>query len=128
MDVKSSWPLWAGLHTCYNGDNNGMQWCESEQILKNHLSSDCSLQLENIKLESLVIVDQHATVNTLTGLVHTARQVLEISWTLNRLIQNKDIKLVPVPACSSCWFYRNDFLFLFLYLFITVLLITGIKS
>ena len=28
------------------------------------LSSDCSLQLDYMKLESLVIVDQHATVNT----------------------------------------------------------------
>ena len=24
-DVKSSWPLWAGLHTCYNGGYNGKQ-------------------------------------------------------------------------------------------------------
>ena len=24
-DVKSSWPLWAGLHTCYNGNNKGKQ-------------------------------------------------------------------------------------------------------
>ena len=22
-DVKSSWPLWAGLHTCYNGGDSG---------------------------------------------------------------------------------------------------------
>lgn len=30
---------------------------------KNHLSSDCPLQLEDMKVESLVIVEQHATVN-----------------------------------------------------------------
>ena len=24
-DVKSSWPLWAGLHTCYNGGDKGKQ-------------------------------------------------------------------------------------------------------
>ena len=24
-DVKSSWPLWAGLHTCYNGNYNESQ-------------------------------------------------------------------------------------------------------
>ena len=29
-----------------------------------------------MKLESLVIVDQHATVNTVPGLVHTARHTL----------------------------------------------------
>ncbi len=46
-----------------------------EQILKNRRSSDCSLQLENMKMESLVIVDQHATVNLYLSLVHTARHV-----------------------------------------------------
>ena len=29
-----------------------------------------------MKLESLVIVDQHATVNTFPGLVHTARHTM----------------------------------------------------
>jgi len=24
-DVKSSCPLWPGLHTCYNGQNKGLQ-------------------------------------------------------------------------------------------------------
>ena len=24
-DVKSSWPLWTGLHTCYNGGDSGKQ-------------------------------------------------------------------------------------------------------
>ena len=36
-----------------------------------HLSSDCSLQLDYMKLESLVIADQNAAVNTFPGLVHT---------------------------------------------------------
>ncbi len=36
------------------------------------LSSDWSLQLDFMKLESLVIVNQHVTVNTFPGLVHTA--------------------------------------------------------
>ena len=30
-----------------------------------------------MKLESLVIADQHAAVNTFPGLVHTARQTME---------------------------------------------------
>ena len=72
-DVKSSWPLRAGLHTCYNGGDNGMQRRKPQQISKSRLSSDWALQLEPMKLESLVIVDQHATVNTFPGLVHTAR-------------------------------------------------------
>ena len=63
-DVKSSWLLRVGLHTCYNGNYRGERDREVEPILKSYLSSDCSLQLENMKLESLVIADQHAAVNT----------------------------------------------------------------
>ena len=74
-DVKSSWPLRAGLHTCYNGGDRGMPTRKGAPISKSRLSSDCTLQLECMKLESLVIVDQHATVNTFPGLVHTARHV-----------------------------------------------------
>ncbi len=80
-DVKSSWPLRAGLHTCYNGGDSGRRGREAELISKSRLSSDWALQLEPMKLESLVIVDQHATVNTFPGLVHTARQVMGIGST-----------------------------------------------
>ena len=83
-DVKSSWPLRAGLHTCYNGDYRGLQPREGELIPKSRLSSDCTLQLECMKLESLVIVDQHATVNTFPGLVHTARHTMGVVFTLSR--------------------------------------------
>ncbi len=41
------------------------------QSQKAVLSSDRSLQLDCVKLESLVIEDQHASVNTFPGLVHT---------------------------------------------------------
>ena len=34
-DVKSSWPLCPGLHTCYNGWNKGSQSREVELIPKN---------------------------------------------------------------------------------------------
>ncbi len=34
-DVKSSWPLWAGLHTCYNGRYRGLQTREGELISQN---------------------------------------------------------------------------------------------
>ena len=50
------------------------RWSQSQ---KTGLSSDCSLQLDCMKVESLVIVDQHATVNTFPGLVHTARQAMK---------------------------------------------------
>ena len=55
-----------------------------ELIPKSRLSSDCSLQLESMKLESLVIVDQHATVNTFPGLVHTARHTMRVGCTRSR--------------------------------------------
>ena len=54
----------------------GTKGCEparGSQSQKTDLSSDRSLQLDSVKAESLVIVDQHATVNTFPGLVHTAR-------------------------------------------------------
>ncbi len=80
-DVKSSWPLRPGLHTYYNGGDSGPLVSDDRQIPKSHLSSDCTLQLECMKLESLVIVDQHATVNTFPGLVHTARQAMGVGST-----------------------------------------------
>ena len=48
---------------------------------KTVLSSDCSLQLDCMKSESLVIADQHAAVNTFPGLVHTARHTMEVDCT-----------------------------------------------
>ena len=50
-------------------------WSESQ---KSPLSSDRSLQLDCVKLESLVIADQHAAVNTFPGLVHTARHTMGV--------------------------------------------------
>ena len=51
---------------------------------KGHPSSDCSLQLDYMKLESLVIADQHAAVNTFPGLVHTARHTMGVSCSRSR--------------------------------------------
>ncbi len=83
-DVKSSWPLWAGLLTCYNGGDRRRQGSDVEPISKSRLSSDCSLQLESMKSESLVIADQHAAVNTFPGLVHTARHTMGVGFTRSR--------------------------------------------
>ena len=54
------------------------------QSPKSSLSSDWSLQLDSMKSESLVIVDQHATVNTFPGLVHTARHTMEVDCSRSR--------------------------------------------
>ena len=80
-DVKSSWPLQVGLHTYYNGGDSGLRRREPEPIPKSHLSSDRTLQLGCVKLESLVIADQHAAVNTFPGLVHTARHTMGVGST-----------------------------------------------
>ena len=42
------------------------------------LSSDCGLQLDHMKPESLVIANQHVAVNTFPGLVHTARHTMGV--------------------------------------------------
>ena len=89
-DVKSSWPLRDGLHTCYNGGDNGQLTREGMLIPKSRLSSDCSLQLESMKLESLVIADQHVAVNTFPGLVHTARHTMGVGFTRSRLPNRKE--------------------------------------
>ena len=56
-------------------------WSKSQ---KADLSSDWSLQLDSMKSESLVIVDQNATVNTFPDLVHTARQTMEVGCALRQ--------------------------------------------
>ena len=57
------------------------RWSKSQ---KAGPSSDWSLQLDSMKLESLVIADQHAAVNTFPGLVHTARHAMEAEGTRSR--------------------------------------------
>ncbi len=69
-----------------------IQWlvtegCEVErrsQSQKTNRSPDCSLQLDCMKSESLVIADQHVAVNTFPGLVHTARQTMGVVFTRSR--------------------------------------------
>ena len=72
-------------HATMAGTTGGetARWSES---LKAGLSSDCRLQLACMKLESLVIADQHAAVNTFPGLVHTARHITKAGCTRSRHI------------------------------------------
>ncbi len=59
----------------------GSELARVSQSQKAVPSSDWSLQLDSMKLESLVIVDQHTTVNTFPGLVHTARHTMRVGCT-----------------------------------------------
>ena len=64
--------------------NKERQYREVEQISKSRPSSDRRLQPACVKLESLVIADQHAAVNTFPGLVHTARHTMRVCNTQSR--------------------------------------------
>ena len=64
--------------------NNGIQWSNPESNPKSGLSSDCRLQLACMKMELLVIANQHVAVNTFPGLVHTARHTMRVGNTRSR--------------------------------------------
>ena len=60
---------------------DGTKGCKTARFSQSHktiLSSDCSLQLDYTKLESLVIANQNVAVNTFPGLVHTARHTMGV--------------------------------------------------
>ena len=61
----------------------------ASQSQKATLSSDCSLQLDYMKLESLVIADQHAAVNAFPGLVHAARHTMGVCHARSRFLAPK---------------------------------------
>ena len=72
---------------------DGTKGCETARFSQSHktiLSSDCRLQLAYMKLESLVIADQHAAVNTFPGLVHTARHTMGVGSTRRRCANRKE--------------------------------------
>ncbi|OYS36860.1 hypothetical protein CBF77_07330, partial [Lactobacillus taiwanensis] len=62
----------------------GSKPAKASGSLKAVLSADCRLQLAYTKLESLVIADQHAAVNTFPGLLHTARHTMRVCNTQSR--------------------------------------------
>ena len=57
---------------------------------KRRPSSDCRLQPACMKLELLVIADQHAAVNTFPGLVHTARHTMGAGNARSRFLNRKE--------------------------------------
>ncbi len=63
------------------------RWSETQKPV---LSSDCSLQLDCTKLESLVIANQNVAVNTFSGLVHTARHTMRVGNTRSRWLNRKE--------------------------------------
>ena len=77
------------------------RWSETQKTI---LSSDCSLQLDYMKLESLVIANQHVAVNTFSGLVHTARQTMGVGNARSRwhnLSRSEPSKAGPMTGVKS---------------------------
>src|SRR4029078_13113959 len=69
-------PYVQGYTRATMGGTKGCKPARGSQSQKAVLSSDRSLQLDSVKVESLVIADQNAAVNTFSGLVHTARHTM----------------------------------------------------
>ena len=72
------------------GGTKGSEPARGSQSQKAVHSSDRSLQLDSVKVESLVIADQHAAVNTFPGLVHTARHTMGVGFTRRRCANRKE--------------------------------------
>ena len=63
------------------------RWSQSQ---KTRPSPDWSLQLDSMKLESLVIPNQNVGVNTFPGVVHTARHAMGAGNTQSRCTNRKE--------------------------------------
>ena len=81
----------------------GSETARLSESQKTCLSTDCSLQLDCMKAESLVTADQQAAVNTFPGLVHTARQAMEVGSARSRCpnLVREPPKVRPVTGAKS---------------------------
>ncbi len=83
-------PYGQGYKRATMGGTKGCKTARSSESQKAILSSDCSLQLDYMKSESLVIANQQVAVNTFPGLVHTARQTMEAGSTRSHYANRKE--------------------------------------
>ncbi len=77
-------PYGQGYTRTTMGGTEGSKTARWSKSPKSVLSSDCSLQLDYMKAESLVIANQQVAVNTFPGLVHTARHTMGAGSTRSR--------------------------------------------
>ena len=77
-------PYGQGYTRATMAGTEGSEAARRSKSQKTGRSPDCSLQLDCMKLESLVIADQNAAVNTFPGLVHTARHTMGVGCTRSR--------------------------------------------
>ncbi len=71
-------PYGMGYTRATMASTKGSQLARVSESHKAGRNPDWSLQLDSMKLESLVIVNQNVTVNTFPGLVHTARHTMGV--------------------------------------------------
>lgn len=72
-DVKSLWPLWAGLYMCYKGDNKKMQLRKPEQIYKSYLKYGLTAATRGHEVGIASNRREERYGEYFFGLVHTAR-------------------------------------------------------
>jgi len=77
----------------YKGEYKGQRRRNPEQNLKNCLSSNCSLKLDYMKSESLVIVNHDVTVNDISNFAHTAHHARRVVTALNLVLCLRSIDL-----------------------------------
>ena len=77
-------PYGKGCTRATMSSTEGSQPARGSQSFKTSRSPDWSLQLDSMKLESLVIANQQVAVNTFSGLVHTARHTMGVGSTRRR--------------------------------------------
>ena len=66
------------------------KWKRGANPQKAGPSSDCGLQPAHMKLELLVIANQHVAVNAFPGLVHTARHTMGVESARSRWPNRKE--------------------------------------
>ena len=77
---RSVCPESPGRHARYKGRDKEFPPREGKVILKPVRSSDRGLQPALVKLDSVVIADQHPAVNMPLLLAHTARQTIRVEF------------------------------------------------
>jgi len=87
----------------YKGKYKKLLKWELKQIFKNYQSSDCKLKLIYIKSESLVIVNQHVTVNDLSNFAHTAHHARRIVSAGN-LLSNFGCGPLNIPKAGEVFY------------------------
>ena len=83
-------PYGLGYTRATMAQTEGSEGVSRSESQKERLSSDCSLQPDYTKLESLVIANQNVAVNTFPGLVHTARHTTRVYNTRSQWPNRKE--------------------------------------